>query len=101
MPVGSRRIVCRLHLSIRSCRICLPTLPSKSTLSGKHDGGAAAGLERPVDVLQEAELLVGRRVGEVRPAWQAAALLGAEGRIGEDQRGLRQRLRLPAESVSP
>jgi hypothetical protein len=54
---------------------------------GQHHGGTAAGFQAAVDVLQEGELLVAGGVGEVVPAGQAAALLGAEGRVGEDQRG--------------
>jgi hypothetical protein len=67
---------------------------------GQDDGGATAGLEATIDVLQKAELLVAGRKGEVGAGRQAAALLGAEGRIGQDQRGLGQRLAF-GERVSP
>ncbi len=57
----------------------------------EDDGGASASGEATVDVLDEAELLVAGREGEVRAAGQAAALLRAEGRIGKHERGLGQR----------
>ena len=53
---------------------------------GLHHGGAAAGLEAAVDVLQKAELLVAGGEGEVGTCGQPAALLGAEGWVGENER---------------
>ena len=61
---------------------------------GQHHGGATTGLQAAIDVLQEAELLVAGGIGEIIAGGQAAAFLGAEGRIGQDQRGFGQRLRL-------
>ena len=51
-------------------------------------------------MLQEGELLVGRGIGEILAGGQAAAFLGAEGRIGEDQAGLGQGLAFGAEGVA-
>ena len=47
---------------------------------------------------QSCLLLVG--IGEIVARRQAAALLGAEGRVGQDQVGLGQRLALGAERVA-
>ncbi len=51
-------------------------------------------------MLQEAELLVAGGISEVIPAGQTAAFFGAERRIGQDQRGVWQRLALGAEGVA-
>ena len=52
---------------------------------GDHDGSSTARLQAPVDVLKKGELLVARREREVVAGGEAAALLGSEGGIGEDQ----------------
>ena len=93
-------MVCRLHLSIRSARIWRPMPLSKSTLSGSTTAARPPGSQAAVDVLQKAELLVAGREGEVGARGQPAALLGAEGRVGEDQRRLGQGLALGAEGVA-
>ncbi len=67
---------------------------------GQHHGGAATGLEATVDVLQEGELFVAGGVGKVIAAGQAAAFLGAERWVGQDQGGLGQRLAFRAERVA-
>jgi hypothetical protein len=60
----------------------------------QDDGGASACGEAPVDVLDEAELLVAGGEGKIVAGGQTAAFFGAERRVGEVQRGLRQRLAL-------
>ena len=77
-----------------------PDVALEQDVVRQDHGGAPAGLEAPVDVLQEAELLVAGGEGEIGAGGQAAALLGAEGRIGEDQRGLGQGLALGGEGVA-
>ena len=67
---------------------------------GEHDGRAAAGLQAAVDVLEEDELLVARRVGDVVARRAAAALLRAEGRVREDDVGLRELRAARAERVA-
>ena len=62
----------------------------KQDVVGNHDGGAASGLERSNDVLNEGELLIRsvcryREIGSGRPS---SALLRAEGRICENEVGL-------------
>ena len=66
----------------------------------QHDGGTALGLEATVDVLQECELLVGRGEGEILAGGQAAAFLGAKGRVSKDQAGFGQGLAFGAEGVA-
>src|SRR5262249_15366248 len=53
---------------------------------GLHHGGAATGLEAAVDMLQKTELLVASGKSEVITRGQAAAFLGAKGRVSEDER---------------
>lgn len=65
-----------------------------------HHGGAPAGGQSAVDMLQKAELFVAGRKGEIGAAWQAAAFFGAERRIGQNQRRFRQRFAFRAERVA-
>jgi len=62
----------------------------KQHVVGQDHRGAAAGPQPAVDVLEEGELLVGGGIGEVVAGGLAAALLGAEWRVGEDDVGLRE-----------
>ncbi len=94
-------MVCRLHLSIRSRADLLADVALEQHVVGQHHGGAAAGLQAAVDVLQEAELLVAGGEGEVVARGQPAAFLGAEGRVGEDQRRPWAAPAPSGESVSP
>jgi hypothetical protein len=84
MPVGNR--IAEFH---HPCAQPAAGVVLEQDVVGHHDGGPSSGLQRPHDMLDEGELLVGRVGGyrEIRAVWPAATLLGAKGRIGEDEFG--------------
>ena len=69
-------------------------LVREQAVVGQHHRGASAGLEHGQDVLDEVELLVAGRDGEVVAVGGLVRALRAEGRIGEDARRNARRRRV-------
>ena len=82
VPRGSRRTVCRLQ----SCQDLedLARLIREQAVVGQHHGRPSAGLQGRQDVLDEVQLLVAGRDGEVVAVGGLVRALGAERRVGQD-----------------